>query len=44
MAVRPIVTYNDHILTQVAKPVSKDMAELGVFIADMFETTDAHAM
>ncbi len=40
MAVRPIVTYNDPVLTQVAIPVSKDMVELGVFIADMFETMD----
>lgn len=40
MAVRPIVTYNDPVLKQVAKPVSKEIPQLEVFISDMFETMD----
>lgn len=40
MAVLPIVTYNDPVLKQVAKPVTKDITNLEGFISDMFETMD----
>jgi peptide deformylase len=38
MAVRPIVTYNDPVLKQVAKPVTKNTPNLDTFIQDMFDT------
>ena len=40
MDVLPIVTYNDPVLKQVAKPVTKDTPNLERFISDMFETMD----
>tara|TARA_R100001143_G_C3361295_1_gene136464 strand:+ start:30500 stop:31075 length:576 start_codon:yes stop_codon:yes gene_type:complete len=38
MAILPIVTYNDPILRKEAKPVVELNEDLGVLIADMFET------
>lgn len=38
MAILPIVTYNDPILRKEAEPVVELNEELGVLIADMFET------
>ena len=38
MAVLPIVTYNDPVLTKKAKPISENSVELQALIDDMFET------